>query len=144
MQNNEQSLLLIHRENYNVPKGQERSVHCKVAKLDAVGNLLEKPRLVHFGVKAFDTYDKANLEAMGFTVEILYHPQGRYSNVVITDKDVEIAKRDKEIETLKEELAKGHEAEIAEKDAEIARLKAELAEKSEPKVNKGGRPRKEA
>ena len=120
MQNNGQSLLL-HRENYEVPKGQEQSVHCKVAKLDENGNFYEKPRLLHFGVKSFDTMDKVNLEAMGYSVEILYHPNGRYTNVRITSR----------------------EEDLAAKDAEIARLKQELAEATKPEV-KGGRPKKEA
>lgn len=159
MQNKEQSLLLIHRENYNVPKGQERSVHCKIAKLDANGNFLEKARLVRFGVKAFETAHKDNLETMGYTVEILYHPMGRYNNSIIRDKDVEIAEKNREIEALKEQVASES---MAEKDAEIARLKAELAEArekaekvdvaktnvdeapTEVKKNKGGRPRKES
>lgn len=148
MQNNEQSLLLIHRENYNVPKGQERSVHCKIAKLDAKGNIVEKARLVHFGVKAFEAIHKDNLETMGYTVEILYHPLDRYSNVVITDKDTEIAEKDKEIEALKAQLSNES---MAEKDAEIARLRAELAKVKDSKSSegvgeekkKGGRPKKE-
>lgn len=140
MQNNEQSLL-CHRENYTVPKGQERSVHCKIAKLDSNGNLLEKAKIVRFGVKSFETYDKNNLETMGYTVEILYHPMGRYSNVTITDKDATIREKDKEIEALKAELASKESND--EKDKEIARLRAELARAKEGETKKGGRPKKE-
>lgn len=128
MQNNEQSLLLTHRENYIVPKGQEQTVHCKVAKVDANGNFIEKARFLRFGLKAFESGHKDNLESMGYTVEILYHPLGRYSNVRITDKDTEIAKRDAEIEALKAQIASDS---MAEKDAEIARLRAELAKAKE-------------
>lgn len=147
MLNNEQSLLLTHRENYNVPKGQEQSVHCKIAKADESGAFIERPRLVHFGIKEFETGCKDNLETMGYMVEILYHPMGKYSNVVIKDKDTEIATRDAEIEALRAELASKAEDPLAEKDAEIARLKAELAKakEAEPKAEKkGGRPKKEA
>lgn len=113
MQNNEQSLLLTHRENYIVPKGQEQAVHCKIVKLDSAGNFLEKCKLIRVGLKKFETIIKNNLEIMGYSVEILYHPMGKYSNVVIKDKDVEIASRDLEIAT---------------KDDEIARLQREIAE----------------
>lgn len=111
MQKNEQSLLLMSRENYNVPKGQEHKVHCKVAKLDENGNFLEPIRLRTFGVKGFETIFKENMEKLGYTLEILYHPNGRYSNVVIRNSA-----------TI-----------IAEKDAEIAALKAQLAEKETAK-----------
>lgn len=172
MQNNEQSLLLTHRENYIVPKGQEQTVHCKIAKLDANGNFLEGVRLVHFGLKKFETTIKDNLETMGYTVEILHHPMGKYSNSVIKSKDVEIKVKDAEIEALKAELeAKDNSKEMAAKDAEIAALRKALAEAqkkgaeskdeskdntegeskddakpaegTEEKKNKGGRPRKE-
>ena len=43
MPNREQSALLVHRENYIVPKGQERVVHIKIAKLTADGSVLEPP-----------------------------------------------------------------------------------------------------
>lgn len=163
MQNNEQSLLLTHRENYNVPKGQEQTVHCKIAKLDSNGNFLESVRLVRFGLKKFETTIKDNLETMGYTVEILHHPMGKYSNSVIKSKDVEIKVKDAEIEALKAELeAKDNSKEMAAKDAEIAALRKALAEaqkkgaesKDESKEDakpaegteekkKGGRPRKE-
>lgn len=156
MQNNEQSLLLTHRENYIVPKGQEQTVHCKIAKLDSNGNFLESVRLVRFGLKKFETTIKDNLETMGYTVEILHHPMGKYSNSVIKSKDAEI-------EALKAELeAKDNSKEMAAKDAEIAALRKALAEAkkgaetkdeakgdakpaegAEEKKNKGGRPRKE-
>lgn len=156
MQNNEQSLLLTHRENYNVPKGQEHTVHCKIAKLDSNGNFLEGAKIIHVGVKKFETCVKDNLENMGYTIEILYHPMGRYSNVVIKDKDVELAVKNAEINALKAELeTKGNDKALADKDAEIARLKAELEEtkkkvaetanptESAEEKKKGGRPRKE-
>lgn len=112
MQNKEQNALLVHRENYEVPKGQEQVVHYKIAKLDSTGKVLEPARIVKDDPKYFETVLKRNLENMGYTVEILHHPQGRYSSV--------------KIETA--------EARLAEKDAEIARLKAELAKMQEAKV----------
>lgn len=133
MLNKGQSLLLMHRENYIVPKGQERNVHCKIAKLDGGGNFIEKAKLIFVGVKMFETTMKENLETMGYTVEILYHPLGRYSNVVIKDKDVEMAIKDAEIERLKKELEEAKRATKEEKkDTE------EVEEKK-----KVGRPKKE-
>lgn len=134
MQNKGQSLLLTHRENY-VPEGQEHKVHCKIAKLDESGSFIERPRLVHYGVKKFETIFKENLETMGYTIEILHHPLGRYSNVVIRDKDAEIAQKDDEIARLKAELAKRETTEVVEETAEP---------KAEEEKKKAGRPKKEA
>lgn len=140
MQNNEQSLLLIHRENYKVPKGQEHSVHCKVAKLDASGNFIEKARVVCFGAKKFDAMIKDNLETMGYTIEILYHPMGKYSNVVIKDKDVELKAKDAEIEALRKALEEA-EAKAASTKVEPKVDEADVEVKEEKK--KAGRPKKE-
>lgn len=105
MLKSEQSLLLIHRENYVVPKGQEQRVHCKVAKLDEKGNFIEKPRIRTYGVKGFETIFKENMEKIGYTVEILHHPQGKYSGIVIRNADTELAAKEAEIEALKAQLA---------------------------------------
>ena len=146
MQNNEQSLLLTHRENYIVPKGQEQIVHCKIAKLDASGNFLEEVRLVRFGLKKFETMVKANLETMGYTVEILHHPMGKYSNSVIKSKDLEIKVKNAEIEALKAELESKDSTKDESKGESEGEAKdnANPAEGTEEKKNKGGRPRKEA
>ena len=135
MPNREQSALLVHRENYIVPKGQERSVHIKIAKLGADGNIIEPARIVREEPKFFETVAKRNLETLGYTVEILYHPQEKYSSVRIEDKDALLKAAKQEVETLKAE----GQAALSEKEAEIARLKAELAkakENSEPKQEK--------
>ena len=112
-------LLSIHRENYRVPKGEEHIVHYKAERVlfdPKDGNVrLSHPDLLKTNVKMFDDV-KRNLELQGYTIEILYHPQGKYTNVVIKDAGAEL------------ESAK---AEIAEKEAEIARLTAELAAKKE-------------
>ena len=138
MQSKEQSALLVHRENYEVPKGQERAVHFKIAKMTKDGGFLEKPRIVKSSVKQFETIEKTHLENAGYTIEILYHPQGTYSNVRIVDKNIELANKDAEIAKLKAQLAeKAPEAEDA-KDAEIAKLKAEVA-KLKAKVKEKGK-----
>lgn len=137
MQSKEQSALLVHRENYEVPKGQERAVHFKIAKMTKDGGFLEKPRIVKSSVKQFETIEKTHLENAGYTIEILYHPQGTYSNVRIVDKNIELANKDAEIAKLKAQLAeKAPEAEDA-KDAKIAKLKAEVAKLKEKVKEKG-------
>ena len=123
MQNKEQSALLVHRENYIVPKGEEHAVHYKIAKLTENGEFIEQPRIVKSRVKMFETITKRGLELNGYTVEILYHPNGTYSNVRIEDKNILIKKQDAEIAELKARLA---EQTSADKDAEIAALKAEI------------------
>lgn len=108
MQKNNLPLLSLNRENYEVPKGEEQLVHYKIEKVlfSADGRTrLSHPDLIKTTDKMFDEV-KRNLELQGYTVEILYHPQGKYTNVV---------------------LPKDTATEIAEKDAEIAKLKAELA-----------------
>jgi hypothetical protein len=125
----------VHRENYIVPKGQEHSVHIKIAKLGADGNVIEPARIVREEPKFFETVAKRNLETLGYTVEILYHPQEKYSSVRIEDKDALLRAAKQEVETLKAE----GQAALNEKEAEIARLKAELAKAkgdTEPKQEK--------
>lgn len=142
MQNKEQSALLVHRENYIVPKGEEHAVHYKIAKLTENGAFIEPPRIVKSRVKMFETITKRGLELNGYTVEILYHPNGTYSNVRIEDKNILIKKQDAEIAELK---AKLEEQTSTDKDAEIAALKAEIEalKKKAEKPAKEGRPAKE-
>jgi rRNA processing protein Gar1 len=125
MPNREQSALLVHRENYIVPKGQERVVHIKIAKLTADGSVLEPARIVREEPKFFDTVAKRNLETLGYTVEILFHPDGKYTSVRIEDKDAKL----REAATA-----------LSEKDEEIARLKAELAKAKEAKPAEQAKP----
>ena len=142
MQNKEQSALLVHRENYIVPKGEEHAVHYKIAKLTENGAFIEPPRIVKSRVKMFETITKRGLELNGYTVEILYHPNGTYSNVRIEDKNILIKKQDAEIAELKARLA---EQTSTDKDAEIAALKAEIEamKKKAEKPAPVGRPAKE-
>ena len=127
MPNREQSALLVHRENYIVPKGQEQVVHIKIAKLTADGSVLEPARIVREEPKFFDTVAKRNLETLGYTVEILFHPDGKYTSVRIEDKDAKL----REAATA-----------LSEKDEEIARLKAELAKAKEAKPAEEAKPAK--
>lgn len=131
----EQSALLVHRENYIVPKGQERSVHYRIAKVDAKGNFLERPRICKDNPKEFDSSLKRNLEILGYTVEILFHPLGTYTDTRIVDKDAVMRAKDAEIAELKAKVQKGADDALKEKDAEIAKLKEALA-KAEAKAEK--------
>lgn len=142
MQNKEQSALLVHRENYIVPKGEEHAVHYKIAKLTESGEFIEQPRIVKSRVKLFESVTKRGLELNGYTVEILYHPNNTYSNVRIEDKNVLIKKQNEEIAELK---AKLEEQTSTDKDAEIAALKAEIEamKKKAEKPAPVGRPAKE-
>ena len=142
MQNKEQSALLVHRENYIVPKGEEHAVHYKIAKLTENGEFIEQPRIVKSRVKLFESVTKRGLELNGYTVEILFHPNGTYSNVRIEDKNILIKKQDEEIAELK---AKLEEQTSTDKDAEIAALKAEIEamKKKAEKPAPVGRPAKE-
>lgn len=142
MPNREQSALLVHRENYIVPKGQEQVVHIKIAKLTADGSVLEPARIVREEPKFFDTVAKRNLETLGYTVEILFHPGGKYTSVRIEDKDAKLreaatalSEKDEEIARLKAELAKAKEAKpVQEKPAEEAKpAKAKKETKKEEK-----------
>ena len=115
MQNQNLPLLSITRENYQVPKGEEQEVHYKAERILYDPNdgrtRLSHPDLIKTNVKMFDDV-KRNLELQGYTIEILYHPQGKYTNVRIPkDAGTELRERT-------EELAKAQD--------EIARLRAEL------------------
>ena len=134
MPNKEQSALLVHRENYEVPKGQEQVVHIKIAKLGANGSIIEPARIIREEPKFFETVSKRNLETLGYTVEILYHPQAKYSSVRIEDKDAKLRAVQSEVATLKAEATETKAA-MTEKDEEIARLKAELAKMKEKEAN---------
>ena len=139
----EQSALLVHRENYDVPKGQEQSVHYKIAKVDDKGNFLEKPRICKDNPKEFDSSLKRNLEILGYTVEILHHPLGTYTDTRIVDKDAAMRAKDAEIAELKAKVQDGANDALKEKDAEIAKLKEALA-KAEAKAAKAEKPAKPA
>lgn len=141
MQNKEQSALLVHRENYIVPKGEERAVHYKIAKMTSDGSFIEPARIVKSRVKQFDTIEKRGLELGGYTIEILFHPLGTYTNVRIEDKNVVLKRQEDEIAALKAQLAERTESD---KDAEIASLKAQIeelkkAKDTKPGAGKGGR-----
>lgn len=134
MPNKEQSLL--NRENYIVPKGQERVVHYKIARVSESGEIVEKARVVKTDPKLFDTIIKRNLELQGYTVEILFHPDGKYTNVKIIDKSALLAEKDAYIAEL--------EAKLAASKVKVEKESTEASDEPKNEVKKGGRPKKEA
>ena len=101
------------RENYQVPKGEERLVHYlqeRVSFNKATGEKESHPDLNKTGLKMFDMV-KRNLELQGYTINILYHPLNQYNEWVEVEspmavKEQELADAQREIEELKAELAK--------------------------------------
>ena len=148
MQNQNLPLLSTHRENYEVPKGEEQVVHYKIERVtfdpqDGVTRV-SHPDLIKTDVKMFDLV-KRNLELQGYTVEILYHPDGKYSNVVIPgDARAELAEKDDEIAALRAEIAR-MKADVASEMPEVKEEKptekVEAKAESAP-VKKGGRTKK--
>lgn len=97
------------RATYVVPKGQERIVHYTAEKpMFKNGVRVSTPQLIKSGLKTFELV-KRDLELQGYTINILFHPEGKYNQEPV------------EVENLNQV--------VAEKDEEIARLKALLAEK---------------
>lgn len=151
MQNQNLPLLSIHRENYCVPKGEEQVVHYKAEKVlfdpkDGTRRL-SHPDLIKTNVKMFDDV-KRNLELQGYVIEILHHPLGKYTNVVVpADPMAELAAKDDEIARLRAELAaqmeatKGNAPQKEEAKAENPSEKEE-AKTETPSVKKGGRTKK--
>lgn len=132
MQKNNLPLLSLNRENYEVPKGEEQLVHYKIEKVVFLADgrtRISHPDLIKTPDRMFDDV-KRNLELQGYTIEILFHPQGKYTNVTLPkDTAAELAEKDAEIEKLKAELAKAQSK--AEKQP-----KAEAQSKETTKKNK--------
>ena len=121
-------------ENYNVPKGEERSYHCKieVASFDQkTGQKVSKPRIQIFGQKMFEAFIYSSLKKQGYTVTILHDPKEWLKNQkAVAEKaaaEKEAARKAAEEKRFQEAVA-----------AEVARQMA--ANNNETK--KGGRPAK--
>lgn len=98
----------VNRSNY-IPAANERHlVHYKAEILrydNKTGMKQSHASLVKTGVKMFPTV-KRDLEKQGYTIEIVYHPQGKYNTPV---QSAPVDNRDAEIAALKAELAKKDE-----------------------------------
>ena len=66
------------RENYVVPKGEEKDYHCiiEVKQFDQkTGKRLSRPRLQKFGRKMFEQNVMASLQKQGYEITILHNPR---------------------------------------------------------------------
>ena len=157
MQNHNLPLISISRENYIVPKGEEHLVHYKSERVLFGNNgmtRLSHPDLIKTPVKMFDEV-KRNLELQGYTIEIVWHPEGKYSNTRIPkDAATEIAEKDAKIKALEAELAKvkseakeenaTENKEANEETAEVGETENAESEAEPAPAKKGGRPKKSA
>lgn len=151
MQNQNLPLLLTSRANYKVPKGEEQVVHYKAERVmfdphDGTTRI-SHPDLLKTNVRMFDDV-KRNLELQGYTVEILYHPEGKYSDVVIpkgakqqlAEKDAELRAKEDEIARLKAQIEAQNKANASEKEGE----KEESAPKIEGENGEAPKPKRGA
>ena len=124
-------------ENYNVPKGEERSYHCIIEVVDydrKTGKKVSRPRIQKFGQKMFEAHIYSSLKKQGYTVTILHDPKKWIA------EQKEIAEK-KAAERAAAKAKAEAEARAAEKAALKAELLAELkAEQGEMKT--GGRQKK--
>ena len=97
------------RETYKVPKGEEQDVHYAIERVSysqKTGEKISHYDIIKTNLAMFEGV-KRNLELQGYTVVILYHPQGKYNEPIVLNESVEdkLAERDAEIEKLKAQLA---------------------------------------
>lgn len=70
-------VLEITADNYNVPQGEEMTVHAKieVKQFDPkTGARISTPRIQKFGMKEWQSVIQSSLRKQGYTVEILHDP----------------------------------------------------------------------
>ena len=70
-------ILELTPDNYLVPKGEERSYHCRIEckKFNQdTGERLSKPRIQKFGKKIFESHVMLSLRKQGYTIDILHNP----------------------------------------------------------------------
>lgn len=115
----------VTRATYQCPKGEEGYVHYSVEKVAfnrVTGQKESRQSIVKTNPKLFESV-KRNLELQGFTINVLFHPEGKYNIEVVE-------------ESQEEKLRKEIEAEVR------AKIEAEYAEKAETESKKIGRPKK--
>lgn len=128
------------RADYEVPMGEEKVVHYTAEKVlfdGKSGERVSHPDLIKTDVKMFDAV-KRNLELHGYTINILYHPLGKYPEEVVTEsalerKSREIEEKDAEIAELRALLEKQNATEKTEAVECIAPEKTEAKSKGRPK-----------
>lgn len=134
----------ITKENYLVPKGEEKLYHVKleVKSFDShTGKKLSHPFIQKFARIDFENGTLSLLRQQGYDIEVLHNPQEWIKNHA---EEVARAKEKKAADA----KAKAERAE-AEKQAERERLKAELRDeveaemKAEAKAKSKGKPKKD-
>lgn len=127
------SLLEVTKNDYIVPKGEELLVHYTAEKVlidSKTGKRLSHPDLIKTDVKMFETIIKRNLELQDYSVNILFHPEGKYVEFTpVMDAGTE------------NEILRRKLAELQSKVDAMKSPKEEEGEAESPK-NKGGRPKK--
>ena len=106
------------RDNYIVPKGEEKSYHCviEVVQFDQkTGKKISKPRVQKFGKKMFESHVLASLRKQGFTVTILHDPNAWLKEQ--QEKTAELAKAKEQAE--KERFEAAVKAEVAKQMAAL-------------------------
>lgn len=133
-------ILEITPDNYLVPKGEERSYHCRIEckKFNQdTGERLSKPRIQKFGKKIFESHVMLSLRKQGYTIDILHNPN-----------DWEKEQREQAAAKAKAQAEAKEKAEQARIDAAVAaalaKERAKNADKGEAEANKKpGRPAKD-
>lgn len=109
----------VTRSTYKVPKGEEAYVHYTLEKVyynPTTGKKESRQEIVKTNANMFEAV-KRNLELQGNTINILYHPEGKYN-----DERVAMSAEDKMREEIEKEVREQLEAEFA-KRAEEAKEK---------------------
>lgn len=131
----------VTKENYIVPKGQEKLYHCiiEVRKFDPnTGVRLSTPRLQKFGIKTFEGNIYEGLRKQGYEVTILHNPNEYLAeeNAKKIAEEEQKAKDAEQAMIAEAEAQKQAEIDKAVKEA-LAKQKAEyekkLADRSKPK-----------
>lgn len=129
-------ILELTPDNYLVPKGEERSYHCRIEckKFNQdTGERLSKPRIQKFGKKIFESHVMLSLRKQGYTIDILHNPN-----------DWEKEQREQAAAKAKAQAEAKEKAEQARIDAAVAAaLEKERAKTKENGDKKPGRPAKE-
>lgn len=86
------------RATYELPKGEELYVHYTIERVTynpLNGQKMSRQEVVKTSPKMFESV-KRNLELQGYTINILFHPEGKYNTEIVEETPEE--KMRKEIE----------------------------------------------
>ena len=117
-------------DNYKVPKGEERSYHCKIEVIEydrKTGKKVSKPRIQKFGQKMFESFIYSNLKKQGYIVTILHDPKEWLK---------------KQLEKAKKQADDANDANGGNQDAGAGNEAGKSGKGGNKGGNKGGRPAK--